>query len=148
MKKTMLQHSGAFLITVFLAVLLLLLGACLPQAPIDRHVRSSAEVMARERDYPVMADRSFASILDYVTDALILMESKSTSIADPETILPIPSSSIPRKRIPRFWTCISIPWMPVRNPPNIMSSIGWVSGRSCGFCFASLTITRSCAIPP
>lgn len=97
MKKTMLQHSGAFLLTVFLAVLLLLLGACLPQAPIDSHVRASAEVMAREGDYPVMADRSYASILDYVTDALILMESKSTSIADPETIFTNPQYQYPQE---------------------------------------------------
>ena len=97
MKKTMLQHSGAFLLTVFLAVLLLLLGACLPQAPIDIHVRASAEVMAREGDYPVMADRSYASILDYVTDALILMESKSTSIADPETIFTNPQFQYPQE---------------------------------------------------
>lgn len=97
MKKTLLRHSAAFLITLLLAVALLLLGACLPQAPIDSHVRASAEVMAREGDYPVMADRSFASILDYVTDALILMESKSTSIADPETIFTNPQYQYPQE---------------------------------------------------
>ena len=97
MKKTILQHSCVFLLSVLLAVSLLLLGACLPQAPIDRHVYASAEVMAREGDYPVMADKSFASILDYVTDALILMESKSTSIADPETIFTNPQFQYPQE---------------------------------------------------
>lgn len=97
MKKTLLRHSAAFLITVLLAVALLLLGACLPQTPIDRHVRTSAEIMVQEGDYPVMADKSFASILDYVTDALILMESKSTSIAEPDTIFTNPQFQYPQE---------------------------------------------------
>ena len=97
MKKSILQHTIAFLLSVVLAVGLLLLGACLPQAPIDNHVRASAEIMVQEGDYPVMADKSFASILDYVTDALILMESKSTSIADPETIFTNPQFQYPHE---------------------------------------------------
>lgn len=97
MKKSILQHTIAFLLSVVLAVGLLLLGACLPQAPIDNHVRASAEIMVQEGDYPVMADKSFASILDYVTDALILMESKSTSIADPETIFTNPQFQYPQE---------------------------------------------------
>lgn len=97
MKKTLLRHSAAFLITLLLAVALLLLGACLPQTPIDRHVRTSAEIMVQEGDYPVMADKSFASILDYVTDALILMESKSTSIAEPDTIFTNPQFQYPHE---------------------------------------------------
>ena len=95
MKTSFFQHSCAFLLSVLLAVALLLLGACLPQAPIDSHVYASAEIMIQEGDYPVTADRSFASILDYVTDALILMESKSTSIADPETIFTNPQFQYP-----------------------------------------------------
>lgn len=97
MKKSILQHTIAFLLSVVLAVGLLLLGACLPQAPIDNHVRASAEIMVQEGDYPVMADKSFASILDYVTDALILMESKSTFIADPETIFTNPQFQYPQE---------------------------------------------------
>ena len=97
MKKSILQHTIAFLLSVVLAVVLLLLGACLPQAPINRHVRTSAEIMVQEGDYPVMADKSFASILDYVTDALIQMESKSTSIAAPETIFSNPQFQYPHE---------------------------------------------------
>lgn len=97
MKKSILQHTIVFLLSVVLAVGLLLLGACLPQGPIDRNIQESAAQMLRDGDYPVMADKSFASILDYVTDALILMESKSTSIADPETIFTNPQFQYPQE---------------------------------------------------
>lgn len=97
MKKSILQHTIAFLLSVVLSVGLLLLGACLPQGPIDRNIQESAAQMLRDGDYPVMADKSFASILDYVTDALILMESKSTFIADPETIFTNPQFQYPQE---------------------------------------------------
>lgn len=90
MKQSFLHHTIAFLLSVLLAVILLLLGACLPQAPIDENVRKSAENMVQEGAYPTMADHSFASILDYVTDALILAESKATSIEQWETVFTNP----------------------------------------------------------
>jgi len=95
MKKTLLQHSGIFLLSVILAVGLLLLGACLPQAPIDSHLLRSAEGMLKDGDYPVMADKSFASILDYVTDTLILAESKATTIENWQTIFTNPQYQYP-----------------------------------------------------
>lgn len=90
MKKSFAIHTIAFLLSVLLTVGFLLLGACLPQSPIDENVRESAAIMAQEGDYPVMADRSFGSILDYVTDALILAESKATTIIQWETIFTNP----------------------------------------------------------
>ena len=97
MKHSLLRHSFAFLLSVLLAVILLLLGACLPQAPIDENVRKSAENMVLEGAYPTMADHSFASILDYVTDALILAESKATSIEQWETVFTNPLYSYDQK---------------------------------------------------
>ena len=90
MKKTFIQHSGAFILSVLLAVIFLLLGACLPQDPIDANVLDSAAVMRQQGDYPVMADHAFASMLDYTTDALILAESKATTIHQWDTILTNP----------------------------------------------------------
>lgn len=90
MKQSFFRHTAVFFLSVLLAVILLLLGACLPQAPIDEHVRKSAEGMVQEGAYPTMADHSFASILDYVTDALILAESKATSIEQWETVFTNP----------------------------------------------------------
>lgn len=90
MKQALIRHTAAFLLTVLLAVGFLLLGACLPQAPIDDNIRTSAARMVVEGCYPVMADHAFAATLDYTTDALILAESKATSIADWKTILTNP----------------------------------------------------------
>lgn len=90
MKQPIIRHITAFLLSVLLAVGFLLLGACIPQAPIDSNVRSSAEAMIREDVYPQMADHSFASTLDYITDALILAESQVTTISAPETIFTNP----------------------------------------------------------
>lgn len=95
MKKSILQHSGIFFLSLVLAVALLLLGACLPQSPIDGNIRRSAEGMLNDGDYPVMADKSFASILDYVTDTLILAESKATTIENWQTIFTNPQYQYP-----------------------------------------------------
>lgn len=90
MKKTLIQHGTAFLLTLVLAIVLLLLGACLPQQPIDAHVLASAEAMLEDGSYPVVADKSFASMLDVTTDVLILSESKATTISQWETIFTNP----------------------------------------------------------
>ena len=90
MKHSLLRHTGAFLLSVLLAVILLLLGACLPQDPIDTNIYISAEAMLEEGSYPYMADRSFASLLDRTTDALILAESKAASVTNLETIFTNP----------------------------------------------------------
>lgn len=90
MKQSFFRHAFVFVLSVVFAVGLLLLGACLPQAPIDRNVLSSAQGMAEEGCYPLMADKSFASMLDYTTDALILAESKATTISRWDTIFTNP----------------------------------------------------------
>lgn len=90
MGKILLRHTTAFVLSVVVAIVFLLLGACLPQEPIDAHVRISAEGMAAQGCYPRMADHSFASTLDYTTDALILAESKATTITSWDTIFTNP----------------------------------------------------------
>lgn len=84
------KYLAAFVLSVAFALAFLLLGACLPQGPIDANVLSSAEKMVPEGDYPTMADKSFASMLDVTTDALILAESKATTISQWDTILTNP----------------------------------------------------------
>lgn len=90
MKKPLFRHTLAFLLSVLLAVGFLLLGACIPQDPIDENIRRSADGMILEGAYPTMADHAFASILDYETDALILAESKAMSASQLNSILTNP----------------------------------------------------------
>ncbi len=90
LKRPSTKYVLCFLGTVAAAVLLLLLGACLPQSRIDNHVMQSASIMLAEGCYPNISDGSQTSQLDNFTDALMLMESKATTIRDPETILTNP----------------------------------------------------------
>ena len=90
MKHTFLRHTAVFLLCVVLAVAFLLAGACLPQDLIDENIRVSSAGMLEDGAYPVIADKSFASMLDYTTDALILAESKAATIAHPESIFTNP----------------------------------------------------------
>ena len=79
-----------FVGTVVAGLLLLLCGACLPQSRIDKNVMQSASVMLAEGCYPNISDGSASSQLDNFTDSLMLMESKATTIHDPESILTNP----------------------------------------------------------
>lgn len=90
MKKSLIQHIALFCVSLILCTGFLLLGACLPQPPIDANIRASAERMAQEGNYPTIADHAFASTLDYATDALILQESKATTISQWDTIFTNP----------------------------------------------------------
>ena len=90
MKNAIFRHLGAFILSVVFAIGFLLLGACLPQDPIDANVLASAEGMILQGNYPRMADHAFASILDYTTDSLILSESKATTISQWDTIFTNP----------------------------------------------------------
>ena len=90
MKKTVLCQTAAFFLSILFAVAFLLAGACLPQGPIDANVLASAEAMLPDGDYPVIADKSYASMLDVTTDALILAESKATTISQWDTIFTNP----------------------------------------------------------
>ena len=90
MKKTVLRQTAAFFLSILFAVVFLLVGACLPQGPIDANVLASAEAMLPDGDYPVIADKSYASMLDVTTDALILAESKATTISRWDTIFTNP----------------------------------------------------------
>lgn len=90
MKHSFFRHTTAFILSVLLAVVFLFLGACLPQAPIDSNICSSAAAMLEDGSYPYMADRSHASLLDRTTDALILGESKAMSSRQWETVFTNP----------------------------------------------------------
>ena len=90
MKKTLIRQGTAFLLSVLFALVFLLAGACLPQEPIDANVLRSAEAMLEDGDYPVIADKAYAAMLDVTTDALILAESKATSISQWDSILSNP----------------------------------------------------------
>ena len=89
-KKQTTKYVLFFFATVAAALLLLLCGACLPQSRIDNHVMQSAGMMLAEGCYPNISDGSQTSQLDNFTDALMLMESKATTIRQPETILTNP----------------------------------------------------------
>lgn len=90
MKNHILRQGVAFCCSVILCIVFLLLGACLPQQPIDDNVLASAKKMLEDGSSPVIADKSYASMLDVTTDALILAESKATTIAHWETIFTNP----------------------------------------------------------
>ena len=90
LKKRSTKYVLLFLGTVAVALLLLLLGACLPQSRIDNNVMQSASIMLSQGCYPNISDGSQTSQLDNFTDALMLMESKATTIRNPETILTNP----------------------------------------------------------
>lgn len=89
-KKRATKYVLFFLGTVAAALLLLLCGACLPQSRIDNNVMQSASIMLAEGCYPNISDGAQTSQLDNFTDALMLMESKATTIRHPETILTNP----------------------------------------------------------
>lgn len=89
-KRTVLRYLGIFLLSVCVATALLYLAACLPQEPIDLHVAESAEQLHQEGLYPVIFDGMDTSRLDTWTDAIILAQSKSTSIQQPEAIFTNP----------------------------------------------------------
>lgn len=89
-RKQATKYVLFFLASVAAALLLLLCGACLPQSRIDNHVQQSASIMLGEGCYPNISDGAQTSQLDNFTDALMLMESKATTIRHPESILTNP----------------------------------------------------------
>lgn len=94
MKKTVIRHICAFLASVVIAVLLLQIGAALPQYRVNNHVRDSVDRLLEEGTYPWVADKSVGSIMDNWTDAIILAQSKAMDISNPETILTNPMYSL------------------------------------------------------
>lgn len=94
MRKTIICGGGMFAASVVIAVLLLFLGACLPQHPIDIHVQESSEIMRKEGMYFRTVDMTLAGQLDNYTDALILAESKATTISNPISIFTNPVYSL------------------------------------------------------
>lgn len=88
-----------FLLTVLLAVAFLAIGACLPQRYVLNNVKESAAMLGAEGDYPKIADRTDASILDNYTDSLILIHSCETNSSDFSTILTNPSFKLGGQRV-------------------------------------------------
>ena len=81
-KLSVSTYFCVFLASVFLAVVWLIIGACLPQQRILPNIQESAPMMEEEGDYPQIADRMYASMLDNWTEVLILTESYETHIGD------------------------------------------------------------------
>ena len=79
-----------FLGTVAAGILLLLLCACLPQGPIDAHVRDAAEALGNEGCYPAVFDRAPSACLDNYTDAIMMDVSRGTNRSALSTILTNP----------------------------------------------------------
>lgn len=87
------MYAGCFLMTVFLAVALLILGACLPQGRIVTNIKESAPMISEEGPYPFVADKTQASMMENHTDTLILMYSCEMNSSDFLSVLTNPSIS-------------------------------------------------------
>lgn len=90
MKNAISRYVLAFFLSVFAAVALLLLAASLPQKPIDQNVLESVDLLLGEGEYHSMGGAERTAWLDNYTDALILSESKGTSIDQPRSIFSNP----------------------------------------------------------
>lgn len=84
------QYILWFLGTAAAGLLLLVLCACLPQGPIDAHVRDAAEALGNEGCYPAIFDRAASAGLDNYTDAIMMDVSRGTNRADLSTVLTNP----------------------------------------------------------
>lgn len=90
MRNAIVRYVAVFVLAVCLAMGLLLLAACVPQNPVDSHVKVSAEIMVQDGLYPTVFDKADTSRLDTWTDAIILAQCKAMSITDWETVLTNP----------------------------------------------------------
>lgn len=79
-----------FLGSVALGVALLLLCACLPQGPIDAHVKDAAIALGNEGDYLRVFDTADSAQLDNYTDAIIMDVSRGTNLSPVSSILTNP----------------------------------------------------------
>lgn len=90
MGKTWKRCALCFAASLALALALLLLGACLPQAPIDQHFGDSIALLTKEGDYPHMGGDANSFMLDNFTDAQILMQSVAMRGSDIASVLTNP----------------------------------------------------------
>lgn len=90
MRKAAFHYALVFAVSVCMAVLLLILAACIPQRPVDIHVKESADIMIQDGLYPVVFDKSDTSRLDTWTDAIILAQCKAMSVENWDTVLTNP----------------------------------------------------------
>lgn len=90
MKKTFFRYATVFALAVCLAMVLLLLAACVPQKLVDTHVEESAQIMMQDGLYPTIFDKADTSRLDTWSDAIILAQCKAMSIDTWETVLTNP----------------------------------------------------------
>lgn len=73
------EYIAAFCITVFLAVMLLIIAAFLPQTAIQNHVAESIPIISRDVDNHYLFDNSVGSKIDVGTDLMMLCTSLTTS---------------------------------------------------------------------
>ena len=91
MKKLRFWHYLlCFLGSVALGVALLLLCACLPQRPIDAHVKDAALALGSEGAYHRVFDTAPTAQLDNYTDAIIMDVSRGTTASRISSILTNP----------------------------------------------------------
>lgn len=79
-----------FLGSVALGLALLLLCACLPQGPIDAHVKDAALALNGEGAYPRVFDTATTAQLDNYTDAIIMDVSRGTTASRISSVLTNP----------------------------------------------------------
>ena len=88
--RAVLKYSIVYCLCIVSFILLLLLGCCLPQSPIEQHLKESIPVLESEGNYPMVSEEVRTTRLDNHTEALILMESVSMNLAHPGFILTNP----------------------------------------------------------
>lgn len=80
MRKQWIIYAGVFVITVFLALILLIGCAILPQNQINEHVLDSISTITRDiREDYIISDHSKGSMLDVATDSLMIHASVGTN---------------------------------------------------------------------
>lgn len=91
-----LRYVLLFAFLVAAGWLLLFLSGLLPQAQVDKHLRESVELLAKEGNHPVILAQEESNRLDNFTDALILIHSSYlNTMTDPTATLANPGYFMP-----------------------------------------------------
>lgn len=88
--KKLIRYGCWFCATVILCLSLLCAAAYAPQDAVDRNVAESAKMLMDEPLYPRVGDKSYGSRLDNFTDAQIVMQCKSMTSEQLDSVLTNP----------------------------------------------------------
>ena len=88
--RKIIRYGSCFLATVLLCMTLLIAAAFAPQDAVDKNVAESSKALLEEPLYPRVVDQTYGSRLDNFTDAQILMQSKSMSSQQLDSVLTNP----------------------------------------------------------